>query len=135
MTCTKVHADHLSDLAKKLKLNQNELEKTIAAYNHFVSVQKDSAYHRDYLPVMIEKPPFYGIEVAPAVHYCMGGIKINTRAQVIDKKGRPIKGLYAAGEVTGGVHGANRLGGNSLSELITFGRIAADSAINKEIKS
>jgi fumarate reductase flavoprotein subunit len=58
----------------------------------------------------------------------MGGIKINGETMVIDKKGAPIKGLYAAGEVTGGVHGANRLGGNSIAETITFGRIAGKSA-------
>ena len=76
----------------------------------------------------IEGPNFYAIEVKPAIHYCMGGLKINEKAQVINTQGKVIKGLYAGGEVTGGVHGANRLGGNSISETITFGRIAGEQA-------
>ena len=59
----------------------------------------------------------------------MGGLLINTKAQVIDTKGKVIKGLYAAGEVTGGVHGSNRLGGNATADVLTFGRIAAKTAL------
>ena len=80
------------------------------------------------MPQEIGTGKYYAIEIAPGVHYTMGGLKINTDAQVINKNGQPIKNFYAAGEVTGGVHGANRLGGNSISETITFGRIAGDNA-------
>jgi flavocytochrome c len=68
------------------------------------------------------------MEVAPAVHYCMGGIKINEHTQVLRGNGNPIEGLFAAGEVSGGLHGANRLGGNSLAECVVFGRIAGQQA-------
>jgi len=59
----------------------------------------------------------------------MGGLKINTKAQVLNKSGKPIPGLFAAGEVTGGVHGAERLGGNAVADITIFGKIAADSAL------
>ena len=68
--------------------------------------------------------------VTPSIHYTMGGVKINNNTEVIDTNGKPIKGLFGAGEVTGGVHGGNRLGGNSLSECGTFGRVASDSAVD-----
>jgi fumarate reductase flavoprotein subunit len=79
------------------------------------------------MPRAIKTPKFYAIGVQPGIHYTMGGLKIDEQTRVIDKDGKPIPGLYAAGEVTGGVHGANRLGGNSISETITFGRIAGAS--------
>ena len=67
-------------------------------------------------------------EAGPGVHYTMGGVAIDTRTRVLDRNNNPTPGLFAAGEVTGGVHGANRLGGNSISETITFGRIAGREA-------
>ena len=80
----------------------------------------------------IETPPFYSIRLSPKVHYCMGGVMINENAQVISSKGlKPIKGLYAAGEVTGGVHGESRLGGMSIVECIVFGKIAGAHASNQ----
>lgn len=66
----------------------------------------------------IETPPFYAARVRMAVHYTMGGIVINEKAQVLSKEREPIKGLYAAGEVTTGVHGSNRVGGNGLWMLL-----------------
>ena len=81
----------------------------------------------------LEKAPFYAIEVAPAIHHTMGGLKINTDAQVLNTSGIAIPGLYAAGEVTGGVHGAERLGGNAVADVCIFGKVAADSAL-KQIK-
>ena len=76
----------------------------------------------------IRTAPFYAIEVKPGIHFTMGGIRINTRTQVIGGQKRPIPGLFAAGEVTGGVHGGNRLGGNSMTALFTFGPIAGREA-------
>ena len=75
------------------------------------------------------KPPFYATPRAPSIHHTMGGLQISTNAQVLDKNGKPIPGLYAAGEVTGGIHGSNRLGGNATADVLTFGRIAAKSAV------
>jgi len=74
-------------------------------------------------------PPYYAIKVAPGIHHTMGGVKIDTSAEVIDTEGKAIPGLFAAGEVTGGVHGGNRLGGNAVADIVIFGRIAAKSAI------
>lgn len=74
---------------------------------------------------------FYIGEITPVVHFCMGGIKIDTSGQVLKKSGRPVLGLYAAGEVTGGVHGANRLGGSSLLECVVFGRKLAQTILSK----
>ncbi len=84
-------------------------------------------------PILVEaqpllEAPFYGIRLWPKVHHTMGGIRINTRAQVINLDGHPIKGLYAAGEVTGGVHGACRLGSCAITDCLVFGRIAGKNA-------
>lgn len=72
--------------------------------------------------------PWYACKKVPTVHHTMGGVHINTEAQVLGKNGKPIHGLYAAGEVTGGIHGANRLGGNAIADVFTFGRLAGASA-------
>lgn len=66
--------------------------------------------------------PWYAVKKVPTVHHTMGGLKINTLTQVLDAAGKPIPGLYAAGEVTGGIHGANRRGGNAIADIFTFGR-------------
>ena len=80
-------------------------------------------------PIAIDEPPFFSIEIQPGVHYTMGGVLPNERCQVLNKDGNPIPGLYAAGEVTGGVHGGNRLGGNSVADTVVFGRIAGREAV------
>ena len=72
--------------------------------------------------------PFYATPRKTAIHHTMGGIVINTRAEVLDVNGNPVPGLYAAGEVTGGIHGGNRLGGNAVADICIYGKIAADSA-------
>ena len=76
----------------------------------------------------LDTAPYYAVKVAPGIHHTMGGVKINTAAEVLTEAGEAIPGLYAAGEVTGGVHGANRLGGNAVCDIIVYGRIAAKSA-------
>lgn len=77
----------------------------------------------------LEQAPFYAIKIAPGIHHTMGGVKINTNAQVVGTDGNVIPGLLAAGEVTGGVHGGNRVGGNAVCDIVVFGRIAAASAL------
>ena len=89
---------------------------------------KDPEFNKRSLPSTIEKAPFYILKAAPAVHHTMGGIRINTEAQVLDVDGNIIKGLYAAGEVTGGIHGTNRLGSDALADITVFGRIAGKNA-------
>ena len=80
-----------------------------------------------------EEEIYVGV-VTPSIHYTMGGVRINENAEVLDKNGRVINGLFAAGEVTGGVHGGNRLGGNSLLECAVFGKIAGKSVYEYLIK-
>lgn len=76
----------------------------------------------------IDTAPFYAAARKPTVHHTMGGVKINTNAEVVNTNGEVISGLFAAGEVTGGIHGSNRLGGNALADITVFGRIAGENA-------
>ena len=121
----------IREMSDKVGIDGVALEYTIDEYNKGVEAKHDKDFNRN--PASMEraivKAPFYAIEVEPAVHHTMGGLKINTKAEVINKSGQPIPGLFAAGEVTGGVHGANRLGGNAVADYCIFGKIAADSAI------
>jgi len=115
-------------LAEDLGINAENLQATVETYNGYVDANEDAAFARTDLPTTLEKTPYYAIEVAPAVHHTMGGIKINSNAEVISVDDEVIPGLYAAGEVTGGVHGGNRLGGNAQADIIVFGRIAGQQA-------
>ncbi len=117
-----------ADLAAKFGADAATLGATIAAYNEAVAAKKDAAFGRSDLPRELGTAPYYAIEVTPAIHHTMGGVKIDTSARAISVSGSPIAGLFAAGEVTGGVHGGNRLGGNALADIVTFGRIAGTSA-------
>lgn len=118
----------LADLAKEMGVPAKNLEAAVASYNKFVKSGKDEQYGRPNMPRELNHGPYYAIEVKPAVHHTMGGVVIDTKGEVKDAKGNIIKGLYAAGEITGGVHGANRLGGNAISDIVTFGRIAGKDA-------
>jgi fumarate reductase flavoprotein subunit len=115
-------------LARVLGLPEAAFQATLERYNAAVDAKLDPECKRPDLPRALRTPQYYAIEVMPGIHYTMGGLQINTGAQVLDQAGKTITGFYAAGEVTGGVHGANRLGGNSISETITFGRIAGEGA-------
>lgn len=81
------------------------------------------------MPRPLTKSPYYAVEVEPAIHHTMGGVKIDSSARVINRSGDAIPGLFAAGEVTGGIHGANRLGGNAVADIVIFGRIAGKSGV------
>lgn len=123
----------IADLAKKIHVPEKNLQASITSYNQFVQSGKDSQFQRPNLPRELNHSPYYAIEVKPAVHHTMGGVVIDTKGEVKGQNGKIIQGLYAAGEVTGGVHGANRLGGNAISDIVTFGRIAGtDAAIYAE---
>lgn len=124
----------LEELAKKVNIDPATLKATVATYNQYVDAGKDKDFERSELKYKVVEGPFYALKVTPGVHYTMGGLKIDANAQVYNTKGKPMKNLYASGEVTGGVHGANRLGGNSISETVTFGRIAGESAA-KNVKT
>ena len=88
----------------------------------------DAEFGRKLFGDQIDNPPFYASPRMPTVHHTMGGLEITLDGQVLDKDGNIIPGLYAAGEVTGGIHGKNRLGGNALVDIHVFGKIAGESA-------
>lgn len=121
----------LEELGKNAGIDPKNLAATIAQYNKYAEAGNDPEFGRTKISAKVDTPNFYAIEVTPAIHYYMGGLKINPQAKVIDKNGKVIEGLFAAGEVTGGVHGKNRLGGNSISETITFGRISGEEAAKR----
>ena len=117
------------ELAAQIELDPAVLAETLKTYNGFVASGKDTEFERPDLELSFEQGKYYAIQITPGIHHTMGGVAINPQAQVLDTNDKVIAGLYAAGEVTGGVHGANRLGGNALADIITFGRIAADEAV------
>ena len=118
----------LEALAKKIGVNPEALPQTVAVYNTYQTAKDDLDFKRDDMARPIATGPFYAIEIKPGIHFTMGGVRINNRTQVMSPDKRPVAGLFAAGEVTGGVHGANRLGGNSMTALFTFGPIAGREA-------
>lgn len=124
-----ISAPDVVTLANTLRIDTQSLTQTLSRYNEFVENQVDLDFGRRSLTVKLEEGPFYAVQVTPAVHYCMGGMLIDEKARVINESGRPITGLFASGEATGGIHGLNRLGGNSLLDAIVFGRIAGRSAV------
>lgn len=124
-----VKADTLDDLALKLQIPAENLKRAVAEYNAAVDSKKDPFGRKpEVLIQKIEKGPFFAGRLTMAVHHTMGGLAINPKAEVVDRYGKPIPGLYAAGEVTGGVHGTNRVGGNAVAEIFTIGRIAGLNA-------
>ncbi len=120
--------DTLEELAEKIGVNPENLVKAVEKFNEAVENNESDEFGRTLFDQKIDTAPFYAGGRVPTVHHTMGGIEINTDAQVLDKDGNIIPGLYAAGEVTGGIHGANRLGGNALADIAVFGRIAGESA-------
>ncbi len=123
-----IEAASIEELAEQIGINDEELQKTIDVYNGYFKAQEDKEFDRRVLAGELKEGPFYAVEVAPAIHHTMGGIKINTNAEVINNSGNIVEGLFAAGEATGGVHGGNRLGGNAVADITIFGRIAGKSA-------
>ena len=123
--------DTVADLAKFMEVDEAVLTETLEKWQAAAAAQKDEEFGRenfDALLTDLSNPPYYVVKIAPGIHHCMGGVHINTNAEVISTGGDPIPGLYACGEVTGGVHGGNRLGGNAVADFVVFGRIAGESA-------
>ncbi|MCG0633988.1 succinate dehydrogenase [Lactiplantibacillus plantarum] len=115
----------LETLATATGLDATTLKQTVADWNQAVANHNDAAFNRTTgMDRDIAAGPFYSIHIAPAVHYTMGGIATNPATQVLNQDERPIAGLFAAGEVVGGLHGNNRIGGNSIAETVIFGRQA-----------
>jgi flavocytochrome c len=114
------------ELATYYGISSAELKVTIEKYNGYIENKVDEDFGKQILldATPISSPPYYGIRTWPKVHHTMGGVQINSRAQVININQEPIPRLYAAGEVTGGIHGACRLGSCAITECLVFGRIA-----------
>lgn len=123
-----VEADNVEELAKKLDIKPEELKATVTKWNKAVADKKDSEFGRTTGMTNDISGKVYAIKVAPGIHHTMAGVKINTQTQVLKEDGQPIKGLYAAGEVTGGLHGGNRIGGNAVADIIIFGRQAGQES-------
>ncbi len=123
-----VKGDSIEDLAGVIGADKGTLAATIDKWNGYVKDKKDPDFGRTSFTEPLATAPYYALKVTPGVHHTMGGLKINTDAQVLNKDGKPISGLFAAGEVTGGVHGGNRLGGTAVTDFTVFGRIAGKSA-------
>lgn len=128
---TLFRADSLEELAKQLGMEAPILKATIDEYNQYADEGFDPKFGKDVFDLKVLVPPFYATPRKPAVHHTMGGLKIDTQTHVLNESGQRIKGLYAAGEVAGGIHAGNRLGGNSLTDIFTFGRIAGRTAVNE----
>ena len=116
------------ELAKALGMDEATFAETMNTWNGYVEAKNDPEFGRTSFANPLNTAPYYAIKVTAGVHHTMGGLKINPAAEVLTEDGSAIAGLFAAGEVTGGVHGANRLGGNAVADFVVFGRIAAQSA-------
>lgn len=116
------------ELAKAMGVDEATFVSTMNTWNQAVEAKSDAEFNRTSFANPLTAAPYYAIKITPAVHHTMGGIVINPKAEVLNEKGEVISGLFAAGEVTGGVHGANRLGGNAVADFVVFGRISGQSA-------
>ena len=117
-----------AQLAEAIGVDADTFTATMEAWNACVASKTDEEFGRTSFANPLDTAPYYAIKVTAGIHHTMGGLRINTEAQVLNEAGEPMEGLFAAGEVTGGVHGANRLGGNAVADFIVFGRIAGTSA-------
>ena len=118
----------VAELAQTIGADEATLTATMADFAAAVENGDADEFGREGLELPLTTPNFYACLVAPAIHHTMGGLKINTAAEVLNEEGNAIAGLFAAGEVTGGVHGANRLGGNAVTDIVVFGKTAGASA-------
>lgn len=125
-----VQGDTIEELAEQIGVDPVALKETIETWNGYVAAGEDPDFERTTgMEADLSVAPYYAIKIAPGIHHTMGGVRINTEAQVINTEGEPIPGLFAAGEVTGGVHGGNRIGGNAVADIVVFGSVAAESAV------
>lgn len=124
----------LAELAQFLKMSPETLSRTVSEHNRFIREDRDPEFGKSGLSQMMPmtEGPFYALPQWPAVHGTLGGLRINSRAQVLDIRGNVIPRLYAAGEVVGGIHGADRLAGNGIAECIVFGRLAGTNAAEEK---
>ena len=120
----------ITELAATAGIPEADLEATMSRYSAQQKAGLDEDFGRSAteMTAALQTPPFYAVRVKPAIHHTMGGLRVNTDTQVLRADGTPIPGLYAAGEVTGGLHGANRLGGNGVADIVVNGKLAGEVA-------
>lgn len=123
-------ADTLEELAEKINVDVENLKSTIEDFNKCVDNEKQDEFGRTLYSTKFTKGPYVATPREVSIHHTMGGLKINDHSEVLDTNGNVIKGLYAAGEVTGGIHGANRIGGNAVVDICVFGNIAGNEVSN-----
>jgi len=136
-----VKKDTLSEAAEYFGINQKQLEKTITKYNEYAEdflsgthpTKADKEWNRKAKLAKIDEGPFYIEKVIPSAHHTMGGLLIDSQTHVRDKDYNVIEGLYAAGEIVGGIHGNNRLGGNALTDISIFGKLAGEAVVKDSL--
>lgn len=116
------------ELAQAMGVPAQAFVETMTKWNGYVAEKYDPDFGRTSFAKPLDQAPYYAIHVTPGIHHTMGGVVIDENTEVLNTSGKVIKGLYAAGEVTGGVHGGNRLGGNAVADFVVFGRIAGRQA-------
>ena len=122
--------DTLEGLAGKLDMDPDTLQATVDAFNEAVETGQDE-YGRTLFTCKLENGPWVATPHMACVHHTMGGLKIDTQAHVLDAGGAAISGLAAAGEITGGIHGGNRLGGNAVVDTVVFGKLACETLVSE----
>ncbi|KEA52380.1 NADH:flavin oxidoreductase [Mangrovibacter sp. MFB070] len=128
-------ADSPRELAGKLGMDYHAFLATLERYNVFVDKQYDEDFGRKTaMRHPLNQGPFYAIRIAPGVHHTMGGVTIDTETQVLDASKAVLKGAFAAGEVVGGIHGGNRIGGNAVADIIIFGILAGRNAAHNALR-
>ena len=123
-----VTGETYEELAEAAQIDAAAFAETMEKWNGYVEAKEDPDFGRTSFANPLNTAPYYAINVTAGIHHTMGGLKIDTSAEVLNTDGEVIPGLFAAGEVTGGVHGANRLGGNAVADFTIFGKIAGESA-------
>ena len=124
-----VKGDTLEDLCGQLGVDTAEAQATLDAYNAAAAAGGEGdPFGRKTGLAALETAPFYAIPVGPGIHHCMGGIMVDTDSQALTIDREKIPGLFAAGETTGGIHGANRLGGNAVCDIVVYGINAGKNA-------
>ena len=120
--------DTYEALAEAIGVDPTAFAETMNTWNSYVEAKNDPDFGRTSFTAPLNNAPYYAVKVTAGIHHTMGGLKINTNTEVIDVNDNVIPGLFAAGEITGGVHGANRLGGTAVCDFVVFGRIAGAAA-------
>jgi len=123
-----VTGETYEELGEAMGVDAAAFAETMEKWNGYVEAKNDPDFGRTSFANPLNTAPYYAVKVTAGVHHTMGGLKINANTEVLNEKGEVIPGLFAAGEVTGGVHGANRLGGNAVADFTVFGRIAGAAA-------